>query len=459
MGNFFTVNHIKNNGSREQFIKDFSSLMEKRGMLPCNEADSDETYIFTFSQGGWITFGSSEFGNDSTMSKRILQSVVDSLKLKGISIDVVDSDFAVIGLYEKAKGTIDSIVVGDGSGYGVEPMHGIRENFEPLLSDGKTWHDMLEILSENETLVEDQLIKISRIFGIDSDKMLLEYDDLMSESDAVTLYFKKSAARKMTLNAAFKKVFGEGLKELGYQRAKTKHPYFVRVVNEDILHIITYRKEWGCNNDWKVFDIEGGIATLYRNRLDLDKTPRDMHWLTSNFYIYGNTNEWNDDPESDFRKFRESIYEFTCDTRKMPLTEAFEYALEITRQIMLPYFEKFTDLETCVKNSHTAQIRMSLNEIGPECDFGNNIPGREPDEGILYFIVSPDICRTRYKQWIENNHNDEFQIKCLKYFEDIISDSAKMKLMRDEIERRKNANIEILRSYGIDYYSSLGLKE
>lgn len=43
-----------------------------------------------------------------------------------------------------------------------------------------------------------------------------------------------------TLNSAFNKVFGEGLEPFGFKRlkkVKNKFPYFVRVINNGILHI------------------------------------------------------------------------------------------------------------------------------------------------------------------------------------------------------------------------------
>ena len=47
-----------------------------------------------------------------------------------------------------------------------------------------------------------------------------------------------------TLNAAFKQIFGEALEPLGFQKIKSKHPYFVRVVEGgEIIHIIACKNE------------------------------------------------------------------------------------------------------------------------------------------------------------------------------------------------------------------------
>ena len=40
MGRFFSLVQIKNNGSREQFLKAFCDVMKKRSLVPCSEKES-----------------------------------------------------------------------------------------------------------------------------------------------------------------------------------------------------------------------------------------------------------------------------------------------------------------------------------------------------------------------------------------------------------------------------------
>lgn len=40
MGRFFSSVQIKNNGSREQFLKSFCNVMKKRSFVPCSEEES-----------------------------------------------------------------------------------------------------------------------------------------------------------------------------------------------------------------------------------------------------------------------------------------------------------------------------------------------------------------------------------------------------------------------------------
>ena len=48
----------------------------------------------------------------------------------------------------------------------------------------------------------------------------------------------------LTLNAAFKQVLGEALEPLGFVKIKTKHPYYVRAVTDEIINVVTIKEEW-----------------------------------------------------------------------------------------------------------------------------------------------------------------------------------------------------------------------
>ena len=90
------------------------------------------------------------------------------------------------------------------------------------------------------------------------------------------LSFRKSSSKKekkLTLNAAFKQVFGEALEPLGFQLVKGRYPYFVRVVNGEIIHIITIAKETSGLRGKKAFNIYGDIATVYRDQIDFSENP------------------------------------------------------------------------------------------------------------------------------------------------------------------------------------------
>ncbi len=55
MGRFFSSVQIKNNVSREQFLKAFCDLMIKRGLATCSEDEASVSYILAFSENAVLT--------------------------------------------------------------------------------------------------------------------------------------------------------------------------------------------------------------------------------------------------------------------------------------------------------------------------------------------------------------------------------------------------------------------
>lgn len=267
-----------------------------------------------------------------------------------------------------------------------------------------------------------------------------------------------------TLNTVFKKVFGEGLKEYGFVKIKGRQPYLVRVVGDEIIHVITYGAEWCEELEYKAFCILGGVATVYRNSINLTRSCNyNMNWLNdlSEFYVKPN-------PINFDTKYRVRLMSFNYlpddDESKH---SAMKYAMEETKKVMLPVFNKVTSLNSAIKYFdmfHSALIfppEYQKDRDGFCCG--------EFDEGLLYIKT--------------NNHDDfieEYQKKLAKEMEAIekgeslwssdkirgILEEGRLEkvLKRDEIynnpeiyakalvelEQRKATNIESLRSYGLE---------
>lgn len=92
----------------------------------------------------------------------------------------------------------------------------------------------------------------------------------------------------LTLRSAFLQVFGNGLEEYGFMKLKDRQPYFVRLAGDGIIHVITYMEEQSFNPRNKKFTILGGVATVYRQSINLTLSPkRNGNWLMDNCWIYG----------------------------------------------------------------------------------------------------------------------------------------------------------------------------
>ena len=68
-----------------------------------------------------------------------------------------------------------------------------------------------------------------------------------------------------TFETEMKRAYSEALAPYGYKKFKGRYPYFVRMVGEEILQVITYYKDKGLEPE-QVFCMHCGIATVYRKK-------------------------------------------------------------------------------------------------------------------------------------------------------------------------------------------------
>ena len=224
MGRFFSLVQIKNNGSREQFLKAFCDVMKKRSLVPCSEKESSVSYILAFSESGkWVTLASKEYRDNPKQVKDDAKQTAAEMKTSSFSMDVVDSDWTYIELHTGAD-VHDTVMVGRSEFDEEHSPKGRRECWEPILAPGKTWEQISEIWNKNEVFVEDALYEAASVLGIEPKYMVSDYEDFESKADKDTniipMFFKKKNERTLSLNAAFKQVFGEALEPLGFVKIK-----------------------------------------------------------------------------------------------------------------------------------------------------------------------------------------------------------------------------------------------
>lgn len=451
MGRFSATVQIKNNADRTGFVNSFCDMMKKRGFEPCSEDEAALSYLLAFGEGGWVTLTSEEYKNNFQKAYDDSRQMAETLKTSAFSVEVVDSDFAILKLCNSDGGE-DKVVVGRGSGCGVDNAEGTRELWEPLLTDEKTWEQFSETAAKNEVFVEDALAELSEVLGIEPYYICADFDEVLDRADEneniMALYFKKAAAKKsMSLNAAFVKVFGEALEPLGFKKIKSKYPYFVRVVpGGEIIHIITYMEDWCPYPGRKEFNILGGIATVYRHKIDLSLAPKvNSFWLYTIARFYSRIT-----PESELdNEYRLSICHFSLEeNREASILNALKYSLELTNKFIFPQLNTAVDIESSL---------IYLNRLGQLCGTSNfnsdlHFDGCfDYDEGLLYVKADDEGLKSRLKKIMDGTTpSDEGgrQRAAEKY--KFLSDPVIHEKVLLELERRKAANTEILRSYGLD---------
>lgn len=439
MGRFSTTVHIKNNADRMRFVNTFCDVMKKRGFTPCAEDEAAQSYLFAFGDG-WVTLVDEDYKDDQKKAYKDTREFADAMKTSAFFVGVVDSDFAVLTLNNG-----DIVIVGDGSGYGIEePSRGNRKYWEPLIANGKTWEQFFEAAAAQEVFVEDALGRVAAVLGIDPYYIDADFDDVSEKADdpnVETVYFKKSDVKEKTvsLNAAFKKVFGEVLEPLGYRLIKGKYPYFVRVVSDEIIHVITYYNDKKCYDiNHNYIQIKGGVATVYRPKIDLTQNPRQENWLTTNCAIYIYRLEHNLEKCDD--ELKQQLYNHPS----LPYENlsAMEYQLALTKRFILPALDKAMTIGSCIENDF--EIRMSLHLYDDKC-FGPPYGNSYYDEGMLFFKTDKTVFES-----IMKNAVSEFALQEKAFFERVHNDPNLYNKVQEELERRKAQNTEILRSYGLD---------
>ena len=446
MGRFSTTVHIKNNDDRMRFINTFSDVMKKRGFVPCSEDEAAVSYLFAFGEGGWATLANEDYKDNPKKSSEDICEMSKALKTSAFSVEVVDSDFAIMTLCAP-NGTEDRVVVGDGSGYGVSKAEGDRKLWEPLLADGKTLEEFSEAAAAREVFVENALGKLAAVLGIDPYYMDADYDDVLEKADGnnniTAFYFKAVQEKVMSLNAAFKKVFGEALAPLGYKPVKGKYPYLVRVIpGGEIIHVITCEESLCSYPRARKFDIVGGIATVYRHRIDLDYSSKHNNiWLNPIGTFYARTVLKSEYNQQTFESLDGIKYK---ENDNLSLLNAMNRALEFANKYMLPYLNRAVDLKSSLNYIKVLRQKCSTNNFSYPLNFegcGHH------DEGFLHIKTENEVLTNTLKGKIDGTIlcDEQSRQKAAEKYA-FFTDPEVL----TELERRKAANTEILRSCGLD---------
>ena len=273
------------------------------------------------------------------------------------------------------------------------------------------------------------------------------------------------------LATAFKEVYADLFKEYGYKKVKGRYPYYVRVINDEVVHMLTISSRPTPYRETKAFAIYGGIATTYRHNINFEiPVTRNWNWFVSNDELYDIKYPYQDNIEIR-RKWMEFEYH-TDDEESM--IEALRYSLEVTKEVMIPIFEEVNTMKKCYE--FFEKYNASVLKVCEEEKKGIVYSNYEYGEGILNFLLfDSEQYIVRYEQIVMNNEEKErkqIELGILNYShelcEKIRKDSEelikyeikKFISMRDnledyakilrEAERRKAHNIEVLRGYGLD---------
>lgn len=439
MGSFFTSTQIYNPNllDREQFINFFCEEMKKNGYVTCNSDESEVSYILRFSdECKWVTLVSEAYEQGNQLSQSDTGKIAKILKTVCINTTVIDSDCATLDLYDKSGKRKDSLIMGRADDYfGDDIPEPIENVWSPLLEKGYLWGKLLDVRNGDYVFVEEGLAKIAPILGIDNISFSAE-DAVSDDSSTVILDFKKArpsiimsqagkeikSPKPITLNAAFKQIIGKALEPFGFKVIKGRHPYIVRVINNEILHIITFRTESPDYSEGdKAFAIMGGIATVYRKKITLDQSPiQNYIWFNYMFDFYeALTDERDANVVSQL--FRSCYYS----DKPESLISVMNAGAENLIKYVLPVMGKINDIDSSLDYMRKFKKPCNSVQCTKICEY---YP--DEDEAFLYFLSDK---KEEYANILAN-----FNI-----------DKELHNWVMMEIENRKSENTEILKAYDL----------
>ena len=274
-----------------------------------------------------------------------------------------------------------------------------------------------------------------------------------------------------SIGTVFKRVYGEALAPYGFVKIKGRQPYFVRLIGDEIVQVITYRSRASTRQNYKEFCVYCGVATVYRQRLSLEKSPlENVNWLETNAGLYAHEDLCGADIN-----YRNQIYafEYKADDEESMLA-AVKYSFEITEQIMLPALNGVTDLRSCMEYIYKYNLPNHI--YGVDDNFGNDKWVNFYNEGLLhlktytmseylernnrYFNTWKEYLIYQMKMGLTGWTQEDFEKWCkseletqqrqLDIFDKLLNDPEEHAKGMEELEKRKMNNIEALRTYGFE---------
>lgn len=441
MGSFFTSTQIyaPGNHSKEQFLDMFCKEMKEEGYVICDCDESELTYILRFADNcKWVTITSEKYEQGNRLSQQDTGRIAKMLKTTCVNTIVIDSDFAVLDLYDESGEKADSLILGRADDYfGDDIPEPSEKLWLQFLSAGSTWEQVIEVKKGEYVFVEEGLAKLAPIIGISPGNITFSAEDANEhDNSTVILDFKKARSaitmswagkeikppKLLTLNAAFKQIIGKALEPFGFKVIKGRHPYIVRVINNEILHIITFRTESPDYSEGdKAFAIMGGIATVYRKKITLDQSPiQNYIWFNYMFDFY---EALTDERDANLlgQLFRSCYYS----DKPESLISVMNTGAENVIKYVLPVMGKINDIDSSLDYMRKFKKPCNSVQCTEICEY---YP--DEDEAFLYFLSDK---KEEYSNILAN----------------FINDKELHKWVIAEIERRKIENQKILKAFDL----------
>ncbi|MFR3951615.1 MAG: hypothetical protein ACLTY2_06105 [Coprococcus eutactus] len=250
------------------------------------------------------------------------------------------------------------------------------------------------------------------------------------------------------IDVPLKNALKEFLEPYGFKKVRGRYPYFVKVINDEIIEVITFRNLIGMG-----YLTIGGLATVYGREIDFSMSPRyNGDWI--DLYdggVYECLKAENggqlDIPEPHYPLIE-------LDIAEEDFQQAIELAVNTVRDVLVPAFARVTDLSNCVSfYRQFSGLKLILSPEIKDNEEGllnflvyENVEEYQKDTLRLYGLKNTDLLNEMNSYTQEDNRKDKIdRIRRAKEQIRLFTEQRNSPEVLAEIEYRKNLNIKRLK--------------
>lgn len=265
---------------------------------------------------------------------------------------------------------------------------------------------------------------------------------------------------KNTMSVAFKKEFVKQytkfLEPYGFKKIKGRQPYFVRVINNEIIHVLSYFNVKTDSTEDRAFRIQAGVVSKYRKNMNVFDIPISVgNWLQADDSIIKKRDSFYPDYDN-YKSIKEISY------NDVTLIDSINDSFEVSKMII-------RILDDINNMNSVFEYYMKYNPS--DVSFFYVLDEKHPnDNESLYFALQQEEFKILLKETFNNIYKDYRNstwkmIKNGTYTESQIDDWEKTILKNLEsfcenkfncdkrnIDDRIYRNIECLKKYDIEIH-------
>ncbi len=337
MGRSLNINHVLNADklTKAQFKKQFTDMMKAKGYTSAKEEDAELCYELVFSADRkWVTI----LSEDDNDAKNKASAFARDLGMQVLSVELVDSDFAELTLIGLNGAPVDTMFLGEP--YFDEVPESSPLKWQTML--GIDWAKVEEIQQGDHTFAEDALCEFGEIIGCEN--ILADY--YCVSGNAERLFFKRAGKKKLTLDSAYKQIFGEKLIPIGFKYIGGRS--FVRVINNEIIQTVSCIKgnplgAYGLDEGSDVrYQIWFAISTVYDDEMLFKPDSCQSGFESLHTYYARNYDIYGRDEDYSRRIMGFGFRSYDNDS----ILNSMNFALDAFTKIICPLLEKSIDLES-----------------------------------------------------------------------------------------------------------------